>query len=237
MIEAVTQEVEIRRDAAFVLGALEQVEDVLRCPGEDVKAVGFTACEQEEQRTVEQVVHEPQSRQEAFGVRVVPRERVKQHTAEQGVPQLREETAEAVSSIPCERVQQQAVKGMAGEQSEVTEVTETASQDRNLQRALDQTLLDFVGAVKIVPQMRISERMWEHFCVIEVPKNSRQESVEIVKIIPQERISEQMNRARLSRYPRPQAKTGVCSAQWSVPSGTSEADKSIPQERIFRMDV
>ena len=139
MIEAVTQEVEIRRDAAFVLGALEHVEDVPRCPGEDVKAVGFTACEQEEQRTVEQVVHEPQSRQEAFGVRVVPRERVKQHTAEQGVPQLREETVEAVSSIPCERVQQQAVKGMAGEQSEVTEVTETASQDRNLQRALDQT--------------------------------------------------------------------------------------------------
>ena len=63
------------------LGALERVEDVPRYPGEDVEADRFTSCEQVEQRTAEQVLHEPQSRQVAFGmVRVVPRERVQQHT-------------------------------------------------------------------------------------------------------------------------------------------------------------
>ena len=62
------------------------------------------------QRIAEEVVHEPQSRQETVElVRMVPRERVQQHTAEQGVPQPREEAVEAVRSIPCE---QQAVERM-----------------------------------------------------------------------------------------------------------------------------
>ena len=59
-------------------------------------------------------------------------------------------------------------------------MTEAASQDRNLQRTVEQTLLDVVEAVKIFPQKRIFERMCEQLGVIEVPKNSRQESVEIV---------------------------------------------------------
>ena len=41
-----------------------------------------------------------------------------------------------------------------------------------------------------VPQKRISEKMCEQLGVIEVPKKSSQESVEIVKIIPQEQMSE-----------------------------------------------
>ena len=90
----------------------------------------------------EQVLHEPQSRQVAFGVvRVVPRVRVQQHTAEQDVPQPREETVEAVRSIPCQRAQQRAVGRMVGEQSEVIEVTETASQDRKLQCTVEWTLV------------------------------------------------------------------------------------------------
>ena len=76
--------------------------------------------------------------------------------------------------------------------SEVIEVTEAASQDRNLQRAEEQTLLDNVEVVKIVPQKQISERMCEQIRVIDVPKNSRQKSVEVVKSIPQEGISERM---------------------------------------------
>ena len=53
-----------------------------------------------------------------------------------------------------------------------------------------QCLVDRVKAVKIVPQKRISERMCEQLEVIEVPKNSRQESVEIVKNIAQEQMFE-----------------------------------------------
>ena len=45
------------------------------------------------------------------------------------------------------------------EQSGVIEVTETSSQDRNLQRTVEQTLVDFVEAVGIILQERISERM------------------------------------------------------------------------------
>ena len=50
---------------------------------------------------------------------------------------------------------------------------EFGSQDRNLQRAVEQTSLDIVEAVKNVPYEQISERMCEQLGVIEVPKNSR----------------------------------------------------------------
>ena len=70
-------------------------EQVARCPGEDVEAVRFSTCEQVKHRTAGHVVHEPQSRQETVEVvRVVPREREQQHTAEQGVPQPRKEGGE-----------------------------------------------------------------------------------------------------------------------------------------------
>ena len=79
---------------------------------------------------------------------------------------------------------------MVGDQSDVTEVTETASQDRKMQRTVEQTLLDFLEAVKIVPQKGISGRMCEQVGVIGVSKNSSRESVEKVKIIPQKHTSE-----------------------------------------------
>ena len=93
-------------------------------------------------------------------------------------------------------------------------MTETASQDQNLQRPVEQTLLDLVEAVNIVLQKRNSERMCEqlgkcrgsHNClekssermgeqigvVEEIPKISSQERVEAVRIIPQRRVSERM---------------------------------------------
>ena len=74
-----------------------------------------------------------------------------------------------VRSIPCERVQQQAVVRMVGEQGGVIAVTETASQDRKLQFSAD--------VVKNVLQKGLPERLGEQFGVIEVPKNSSQESV------------------------------------------------------------
>ena len=52
---------------------------------------------------------------------------------------------------------------------------------------MEQTLLDLVEAAKIALQERISERMYEQFGVIEVSKNSSQESV---KIIPQKQMSQ-----------------------------------------------
>ena len=57
---------------------------------------------------------------------------------------------------------------------------------------MEQTLLDNVEVVKIVPQKRISEWMGEQIRVIDVPKISSQKSVEVVKSIPQEGISERM---------------------------------------------
>ena len=77
-----------------------------------------------------------------------------------------------------------------GEQSEVIEVTETSSQDRNLQRTVKHALVDFVEVDKTIPQEPISERMGEQIGVVEVSKISGQESAEIVKIISQKQMSE-----------------------------------------------
>ena len=57
------------------------------------------------------------------------------------------------------------------EQSEVIEVTETASQDQNLQHTVERTLLDFVEADKIVPPELVSERRSEQSEGVEAPKN------------------------------------------------------------------
>ena len=102
------------------------------------------------------------------------------HAAEEGVLRFREEAVVEVRSIPCERVQQQAVERMVGVQGEVIAVTETASQEPNLQNTIRQTLLDLVKSVKIVRQKGISERLGEQFGVVEESQNSSQESVEIV---------------------------------------------------------
>ena len=93
-------------------------------------------------------------------------------------------------SIPCERVEQQAVERMVGVEGGVIAVTETASQDRTLQYTVEQTILDLVDAVK----ERIVERMGEQSGVIEVSKYSCQESV---KIIPQKKcLGGRVNRSR-----------------------------------------
>ena len=85
---------------------------------------------------------------------------IQQRTAEQivalGAPVLPERITERIS-----------------EQSEVIEVTETSSQDRKLQRTVEQ---DSVGVDKNCPQYRISERIR----FIEVPKISCQECVACV---------------------------------------------------------
>ena len=142
------------------------------------------------------------------------RERVQKHAAEKGVLRFREETSVELRSIPCEQVQQQAVERKVGEQGGVIAVTETASQDRKLQKTVEQTLLDLVEAVKILPQKGISERVGEQFEVIEVSKNPSQESV---KIILQKQMSGRTReQIELSKHPRLQPKTGVCSEQWAL---------------------
>ena len=186
----------------------DKVEDVPFL-GEDVEAIRFTTCEQVKHRTVGQVVHEPT--------------RVQQHTAERGVPRPREETVEAVRSAPCERVQQQGEESVAVvgkflqvpisermcEQSEVIEVTETASQDRNLQCTVEQNFLDLVGAVKTVPQRS---------CVKSsaISKFPRSQARKVSKWSRVSLRSEVLNgcakRARSSMSPRSPAKAQVCCA-------------------------
>ena len=77
-------------------------------------------------------------------VMLVPSERVQRRTAEKigDVPQFRkepEEVVEAVTSVPRERVQQR-----------------TAGQDRRLQRAVEQAVVDLAEAEKFCP----SETVW-----------------------------------------------------------------------------
>ena len=61
------------------------------------------------------------------------------------------------------------------EQSEVIEVTAISSQDRELQRTVEQTLVDFVEVGKIVILERISESICEHSRVIERTETSSQD--------------------------------------------------------------
>ena len=87
------------------------------------------------------------------------------------------------------------MSGRKGEQTEVIELPKISQQEG-------------VEVIKIVPQERISERIYERSEVIDVPKISRQENVEAVENVPDERISVR-NRARLSMSPRSQAKGRV----------------------------
>ena len=145
---------------------------------------------------------------------------------------------------------------LVGVQGGVIAVTETASQDRKRQYTVEQTLLDLVEAVKSVPQKgrryrgvqelqpgkcrdgqniphkQMCERTGEQIGVIETPKISDHESVEVVKIIIRNELLNGfvsgvrqskiflrrdvlyggVNRARLSMSPRSQAKAQVCCA-------------------------
>ena len=153
-------------------------------------------------------------------VRVVPCERVQQQAAEctvdKSIPPIREECVAVVENFPQEPISERMY-----EQREVIEVTETASQDWNLQHAVEHTFLDLVEAVKIVCQERISETMCEQLGVVEVPKKSSQESVGIVKIILQEQMSERTReQIRVIEVPK-------VSGQESVVVVTI-----VPQERI-----
>ena len=131
-----------------------------------------------QQWTAEQIGDVPQFRYEAVDEEsLVPRERVQWSTVEQSeeVPQFRDETAwshvnECNSGLPSElEMGRDRRRGS----------TETASQDRRLQRTVERALVDHVEA----------ERMCEHFGVIEVSKNSSQENVQIVNIVPHEQRS------------------------------------------------
>ena len=118
------------------------------------------------QLTVEQVVHEPQSRPETVEVLG---ERVQQQAVERmvdkSIPQSREESVAVVEKFPQEPISERIC-----EQREVIEVTETASQDQNLQRTVQQTVLDFFEGVKIVHQKRISEWRCEQLALSKCPR-------------------------------------------------------------------
>ena len=94
-----------------------------------------------QQRTAEQIEDAPEETVEA--VRVAQRERVQQRTAEQieDAPQSPAEV-EAVTSVPRERVQQRTAETIG-------DVPETASQDRRLQRAVEQASVEWAEADKL----------------------------------------------------------------------------------------
>ena len=124
---------------------------------------------------------------------------------DKAIPQIRKERVAVVEIFP-----QKQISEIMCEQSEVIEVTEIASQDRNLQRTVEQTLLDLVEVVKIIPQERISERMSGQVVVIDVPKIAHQDSVEAVKIVP------------VTMYPRSQSGNEFCSVHgWTSLACTS----------------
>ena len=85
------------------LGALEQVEDVPRCPGEDVEADRFTTCEQVEQHTTEQGVPREET---VEAVRSISCERVQLQAVERMVGEQSEvvevtETASQDRKLQC----------------------------------------------------------------------------------------------------------------------------------------
>ena len=75
-------------------------------------------------------------------------ERVQQQAVERvvdkSIPQSREESVAVVEKFPQEPISERIC-----EQREVIEVTETASQDQNLQRTVEQTVLDFSRLPKL----------------------------------------------------------------------------------------
>ena len=95
--------------------------------------------------------------------------------------------------------------------------------------------MDFVEAVKIVLQKGISGMMCEQSGIIEVSKNSSQESVEIVvEIILQKQMSER-TREQIRVIEAPETASPNWSLQRTVEWALGdfvEVDKTIPQERI-----
>ena len=152
-------------DILKVVGRLRPVERVQWCIVEKVVLLDPRATA--DRRAVDLSLL-PESSVEV--ARFSPRGRVQQRTVEQVVlePQPRQETVEAVRSI---------------------------------QFSVEQTRLDLVEAVKIVPQKGISERM----C-----------------------LGVRVNRSGLLKHPRLQAKTGVCRVQWIGPSWTVSRLPKLP---------
>ena len=93
--------------------------------------------ERERRENCEGFPQHPEETVEA--VTLVPHERVQQRTAEEieDLPQHPEEIVEAVTLVPQERVQQRT--------AEIGEVPETASQDQRLHRTVEQAFMDRAG--------------------------------------------------------------------------------------------
>ena len=89
-------------------------------------------------------------------------------------------------------------------------MTETASQDQNLQRPVEQTLLDLVEAVNIVLQKRNSERMCEQLGKCRGSHNCLEKS--------SERMGEQIRGCRRNTQ---DLKPGTCRGSQNYPSETS----------------
>ena len=95
---------------------------------------------------------------------------------DKSLPQIRGESGEVVGKISEEPLSERIC-----EKHEVIDVTETAIQDRSLQRTVERAFGDFVEVGKTIPRERISGRMYERIEVIEVPMIPSKESVEIDK--------------------------------------------------------
>ena len=161
---------------------------------------------------------------------VIPQERAsereQQHAAEKGVPHFREETLVELRSIPCERVQQ-AVERMVGVHSGVTAVTETARQDQKIQYIVEQTLLDLVEAVKIVPQKGISDS-WA------LSKCPRTRASKVSKLsFRSRRLRGPVNRSGISKHPNLHAKTSVCSDSGAENGSVSECPRSLARQVLW----
>ena len=140
-----------------------------------------------QQQTAEQVVHEPQSRQETVEV-------VQQHTAEQGVAQPEEETVEAVMSIPCERVQQQAVERMVDKS--IPHIWEENPQEPMSGRICEQR--EVIEVTEMQADAGICSVQWSRpsWTLSRLSKFS----------FKSECLNGRVNRSRLLKYPRSQAR-------------------------------
>ena len=126
----------------------------------------------------------------------VPRERVQQLTAEQigDVPQLPDETVEAVTLVPRGRVQRRVAECIGGvpqfrEENVDEEAPETASQDRGCSEQWSGPSWTMSRLPKLPFRSDFLKGLCEQSGVLEVSSNSGQENVERVKKIRQEEKS------------------------------------------------
>ena len=117
-------------------------------------------------------------------------EEVERNSVDESLSQIMEESFEEDKIVLLERIPEE-----VGVHSGVIDVTDTSSQDRNLQRTVER---DSVDVDKATPQERIFARVR----VVEVPMISCQESVEVVKNIPKERISERSEAIEVPQFPQ-----------------------------------